>query len=113
MRHVKTFFLLLLVYAVITAVVSWFTSLALSDLTNTGTTVGAIGLLLGGWRVLSPSSPAIEEIAFQQRLDEFSRDKRETVGGEPIRVFLPSGPLFFSGLAWVVFMQAARYGLAA
>ena len=89
-----------------------FNGWSLARLIDLGSYVGALCMLLGCWRLMSGSNEAIEDVHMMQKIEnlEAQRMGRPVPHTSVVPMFLSSGPMAFGGLAWLVLLQAIRYG---
>lgn len=110
MTSIKRFIIVLAILAALSVLLAAFNGASLISLINLGSYVGAGGILLGAWRQFS-SNDALEMTQDIQHLQNLNaaRSGRELPHKQLIASF-SSGTIFFAGLAWLVLLQAVRYG---
>lgn len=112
-KSLKKFLALTAVYALLSTLIAAFNTFSIDGIANIGSLVGAAAVLLGSGRLMADKNVAMESIAMQQRLDAAYGAPEENRGRQRIDLTLPAGALLFSGLAWLVAMQATLYLRAA
>ena len=107
----KRFFAVLAACAVVSAVLALVNGRTLASFIDLGSVVGALSLLLGGWRLQYGGNDAIEEAHMIQRSQNLDarREGRVAMHEQIVPLFLSPGPLFFAGLLWLVALQTVRY----
>ncbi len=111
-RSLRSFATILGCCALLSILLAAFNGRSLAALIDLGSYVGAGVMLLGCWRLTNSPSAVPQHLHMQQRVDNFHA---ELAGQRPphedmIQIHLSSGPLAFAGLAWLVALQAIRYG---
>lgn len=112
MKSLRNFAIILVVCGVLSLLLTFFNERSLATFINLGSYVGAAVMLLGCWRGMSTPGPILEQLHMHQRAENYHAERigRAAPHTELVPLVLSSGPLAFGGLAWLVALQAARYG---